>query len=93
MNSYITYVDTSCASIFSRFLNYGSILASDIKLLTKSDNVDTYFKKDVDVFLSILQAGIHRRVGVTVVDIDGNFKINGVSNDILNIQTVDGSTL
>ena len=43
--------------------------------------------------LSILQAGIDRRVQINTVDIDGKFKINAVSNDILKIQKVDGSTL
>ena len=43
--------------------------------------------------LSILQAGIDRRVQINTVDIDGKFKINAVSNDILKIQKVDASTL
>ena len=43
--------------------------------------------------LSILQAGIDRRVQIDTVDIDGKFKINAVSNDIFKIQKVDGSLL
>ena len=43
--------------------------------------------------LSILQAGIDRRVQINTVDIDGKIKINAVSNDILKIQKVNGSTL
>ena len=43
--------------------------------------------------LSILQAGIDRRVQINTVDIDRKFKINAVSNDILKIQKVDGTTL
>ena len=36
--------------------------------------------------LSILQAAIDRRVLINAVDINGKFKINGVSNDILKVQ-------
>ena len=43
--------------------------------------------------LSSLQYGIGRRVLTNAVDINGKFKITGVSNDILKIQKVDGSTL
>ena len=45
------------------------------------------------MFLSILQAGINNRVLINAVDIQGKFKINAISNDILKIQKVDGSTL
>ena len=89
----IAYVDTSCQAIINRFQYYETILGSDIKLFTKSYTVNTYTKTDVKVALSILQAGIDRRVGINVVDIDGTFKIHGVPNDILRIQKVDGSTL
>ena len=43
--------------------------------------------------LSILQAGINNRVLKNAVDINGKFKINATTNDILKIQRVDGSTL
>ena len=43
------------------------------------------------MFLSILQAGIDRRVLINAVDINGKFKINATTNDILKIQKVDGS--
>ena len=65
---------------------YDTIIGTIIKLLTTSNTEDTYFKTDVDVCLSILQAGIVRRVGSNVVDIDGRFNINGVSNAISKTQ-------
>ena len=40
-----------------------------------------------------LQTGIHRHVGINVVYFDGRLKTNGVSNDILKTQKVDGSTI
>ena len=43
--------------------------------------------------LSNLQAGIDDRVLVNAVDINGKFKINAVSNDVLKIQRDDGTTL
>ena len=44
--------------------------------------------------LLILQAGIYRRVLISAVDVDGKFKINGVSNDIFKThKKVDGSIL
>ncbi len=45
------------------------------------------------MFLSILQAGIDRRVLINAVDINGRFKLNAVSNDVLKNQRVGGSTL
>ena len=36
--------------------------------------------------LSILQAGIDRRVLLNAVDINGKLKINGAANDILKIS-------
>ena len=41
LNSYISYVDTSCSSIIRRLSAYDSILASAIKLSTKSDACNT----------------------------------------------------
>ena len=41
----------------------------------------------------ILQAGIYRRVLINAVDINGKFEINAISNDMLQIQRVDGSLL
>ena len=38
------------------------------------------------MFVSILQAGIDRRVLINAVDNNGNFKINAVSNDILKVS-------
>ena len=42
---------------------------------------------------SNLQAGIYRRVLSNAVDSNGKFEINATSNDMLNIQRVDGSLL
>ena len=65
----------------------------DIGLHLKSYNIHTCINYDVDVWLSMLQAGITRQVGIHVVDIDGELKLHGISNDILKAQKVDGSTL
>ena len=61
--------------------------------INQADKINTYLKYDVDVFLSILQAGINDRVLINAVDINCKFKINATSNDILKIQKVDGSIL
>ena len=45
---------------------------------------------DVHVALPILQAGIYRLFLVNAVDINGKFKINATSSDILKIQRVGG---
>ena len=50
-------------------------------------------KTDVDLVLLSLQAGIYRRVLVNAVDSNGKCKINGLSNDMLKIQKVDGLAL
>ena len=55
----------------------------DIGLNLKSDTVDTYQKAEVNVALSILQAGKDRRVLINAVDINGNFNINATPNAIL----------
>ena len=91
--SCIIYVNTQVDTIISNFLNYDTLYVSNIKSLTKSDRVDTYLNYDVDVFLTILQAGIDRRVSINTVDINGNFNIHATSNDTLKIQKVDGSNL
>ena len=44
-------------------------------------------------FLSILQAGIYRRVLLSTVDINGRLKLHDTSHDILKSHKVDGSTL
>ena len=66
---------------------------SNIKFLTQPDKISTQLNYDVDVCLSILQAGIDRRVLLNAVDINGRFNLNASSNDILKFQKVDGSTL
>ena len=60
---------------------------------TKADKTNTYLKTDVDVCLSIVQAGILNRVLIHAVYINGNFKLHATTNDILKNQKVDGSTL
>ena len=45
------------------------------------------------MFLSIQQAAINNRVLIHAVDVNGKFKINDMSNDILKIQKVDSSIL
>ena len=60
---------------------------------TKAGTTGTYLKTDVDVLLSMLQAGIDRRALINAVDINGRFKLTATSNAILKSQKVDGSTL
>ena len=52
-----------------------------------------YSTADVNVALSSLQVGVNRQVFIKLVDMNGKFKINDTSTDILNIQRVDGSLL
>ena len=52
-----------------------------------------YIPSEINVALGNLQAGIDNRVLINAVDINGEFKINAASNDILKIQSVDGTTL
>ena len=65
----------------------------DIGLHFKADKFNTHLKTDVDVFVSILQSVIYRRVLINAVDITGQFKINATAHDILQIQKNDDSTL
>ena len=65
----------------------------DIGLNLRAYRFRTYLEYGVDVCLSMLQAGVDRRVLSNTVDMKGNVKTNGVSTDILNTQKVDGSTL
>ena len=43
--------------------------------------------------LSILQAGIDRRVLTNAVDINCKFKLNAITHDILKFQRIDGLIL
>ena len=63
----------------------------DIGLNLTSDQFNTYWKSDVAVFVSSLQAGIDRRVLISAFDINGRFNINAITNDILKIKKVDGA--
>ena len=45
------------------------------------------------MFLSILQSGMDRRVLIHAIDINGKFKLHAITNDILNIQRIDGLLL
>ena len=62
----------------------------DIGLNLTSDQFNTYWKSDVAVFVSSLQAGIDRRVLISAFDINGRFN-NAITNDILKIKKVDGA--
>ena len=73
-------------------INYFYIAFAN-SLNTKADKTTTCLKTDVDVLLYILQAGINNRILIKSVDINGKFKTNATTNDILNTQKVDGSTL
>ena len=86
LKSDISYVDTSYNSIIERFLNYATILAPYIQLLTKPYKVKPYLTSDVVVCLSISQAGVGRRVLFNSIYINNEFNIHGVSNDKSQIQ-------
>ena len=59
----------------------------------KADKLDTYSEAEINVASGSLQAGVNNKVLINAVDVNGKFNINGVSNDILKIQRVDGTTL
>ena len=82
--STITYVYISCQAILNIVQYYER--GTDIQVLTKSNKYDNYLNTGVDVCLSILQAGIDRRVLLNAVDINGKLKLNGAANDILKIS-------
>ena len=65
----------------------------NIRLNLKSYKIHTWLNYDVHVLLSILQAGIDRRVLINAVDRNGKYKLNAITYDISKIQGVDGSTL
>ena len=71
--------------------NYATTIQNQIS--NKVDKSDSYPKAEINVAIGILQAGIDNRVSTNAVDINGKFKINATSNDILKIQKVDGTTL
>ena len=60
-----------------------TLLGTDIQLSDTSDKLTTHLKSDVDVCLSILQAGTCRRFLINAVDVNGKVKLNGASTDIL----------
>ena len=62
-----------------------------IGLNLKSDKFDTYPKYEATVALSIVQAGIDRRVLINAVDSNGTCKLNATATYMLKIQRVDGS--
>ena len=57
----------------------------------KADKLETYPTAEINVALGILQAGIHRKVGINVVDTDGKFKLHDVLNGIFKMHRVDVS--
>ena len=71
--------------------NYDTTIQNQIS--NKVDKSDSYPKSEINVAIGMLQAGIDTRVSTNAVYINGNFKINATSNDILKIQKVDGTTL
>ena len=68
------------------------IVANDL-IINKVDKTNNYPKAEINVALSILQAGIDNRGLSNAVDSNGNFTVTATSNDILKIQRVDGSLL
>ena len=71
--------------------NYATTIHDQLN--NKADKLDNYSKAEINVAIGFLQAGINTKVLINAVDINGKFKINAVSNDILKIQRVDGTTL
>ena len=53
---------------------YTSKTDVDIGLTIKAGKTNTYLNYGGDVFLSMLQAGIDRRVLINAVDVKGEFK-------------------
>ena len=67
-------VGTSCQAIINIVQYYGTILGTHIQLYDKSDKLTTQLKSDVDVLLSISQAGMYRRVLINAVGSKDKFK-------------------
>ena len=87
LNSDLRYVDTRVDSNTTKNINYDTNDESTIKFLTTANNVNTYIKYDVGVLFIYM---LYRRVIINAVDINGKFKLNATSNDILKIQKNDG---
>ena len=71
--------------------NYATTIQNQIS--NKVDKSDSYPKAEINVAIGILQAGIDNRVLTNTVDMNGKFKINATSNDILKFRKVDVTTL
>jgi hypothetical protein len=59
----------------------------------KADKSDTYNKTDINVSLSILQAGIDNKVQISTVDINSRFKILTSTDNHFKIQRTIGAAL
>ena len=99
LKNYIFYYDNALntkadklTSCLNSEVGNKCIVANDL-IINKADKTNNYPKAEMNVALSILQAGIDNRGLSNAVDSNGNFTVTATSNDILKIQRVDGSLL
>ena len=78
------------ATAFGNDSNYATIVQNQLN--TKVNINETHTKYEINVASGILQIGTDTRVLINAVDINGNFKINAVSTDMLKVQRVDVTT-
>ena len=88
---YILNTSVERAGAIGTGQNYATTIQHQIH--TTCDTLSTYSKVDVNVCVSMLEAGTHRQVEIHVVGSDGKLKTNAVSDDTLKTQKVDGSML
>ena len=78
------------ATAFGNDSNYATIVQNQLN--TKVNINETNTNYEINVASGILQIGTDTRVLINAVDINGNFKINAVSTDMLKVQRVDVTT-
>ena len=62
---------------------HDNIIIYDNALTTKAHKINNQLKTDVDVFIYVLQAGIHNRVLINKVDINAKFKLSSTTANVL----------
>ena len=78
------------ATAFGNDSNYATIVQNQLN--TKVNINETNTNYEINVASGILHIGTDTRVLINAVDINGNFKINAVSTDMLKVQRVDVTT-
>ena len=91
LNSDLTYVNMVRDSMIRTFFNHDTVYVSNIKLLTKSDKVNTYLGSDANMIVYDLQAKLTNCDQLNDLDSVDKFKWNAVSNDLLALQHNDVS--